>query len=200
MPILFSLVNILQANPAISFRWQTTNAFSHCMFSGEGVVWTIIGILVRGLGRAMLKEIQCDIDTMNDSISEAEHKQSRLYNRVIRQGRKLRWTRSEDKARNPPSTVDKLGASAQLISSKFSFCSACFTDIPRYMRRRVTMTACGKKHVKFCSQLERKCPRTESRPAAIFSLWRRRMDSGAVVEDASDWFSDFSQSSRRTAG
>jgi hypothetical protein len=37
------------------------------------------------------------------------------------------------------------GASgAQFISSNCNFCSACFTDVPRYMRRRVTMTACDR--------------------------------------------------------
>ena len=36
---------------------------------------------------------------------------------------------------------------AQFISSNCNFCSACFTDVPRYMRRRVTMTAYNGEHM-----------------------------------------------------
>src|SRR6266404_8352429 len=38
------------------------------------------------------------------------------------------------------------GACTQFIKSNFNFSSACFTVVPRYMRRIVTMTACERWH------------------------------------------------------
>lgn len=67
------------------------------------------------------------------------------------------------------------GASAQFIKSNFSFSSACFTVVPRYMRRIVTITA-------------------ESRLAAVFSFFRLKMDSATIV-DVSDLLSTFLVSS-----
>lgn len=66
-------------------------------------------------------------------------------------------------------------ASAQFIKSNSSFSSACFTVVPRYMRRIVTMTA-------------------ESRLAAVFSFFRLKMGSATIV-DVSDLLSTFLVSS-----
>jgi len=73
------------------------------------------------------------------------------------------------------STKHGQGTSAQFIKSNFSFSSACFTVVPRYMRRIVTMTA-------------------ESRLAAVLSFFRLKIDSAATV-DVSDLLSTFMVSS-----
>lgn len=111
--------------------------------------WCInIGTLVRGLARVMLK-IQYDIDTMNKSITK-------VLKRFANKGPppqpgealRLKSVVAQKRVQSTKSTKHaRQGASAQFMSSKFSFCSACFTDFPRYMRRRVRMTACDEKHM-----------------------------------------------------
>jgi len=90
----------------------------------------------RSICRVMLK-IQYDIDTKNESIPKAAYKCISASDQMTEGEIMVVWKRIWN------AESIKQGAYAQFISSNTSFCSACFTDVPRYMRRRVTTMACN---------------------------------------------------------